>query len=658
MADATIGSLRVVLGADTAAFSDGLKKAGSDLEKFGANFNLIGAAITGALAGAVAGLGVAVAKTIKEADDLGKAAQKFGIPVEQLSAIKFAADLADVSFESLGKGLGKLSKAMLDGAINPSGEAAKGFKALGISVRDSSGQMKTTEDVFNDVAKKFSTMEDGAAKTALAIKLFGRSGADLIPLLNQGADGIKSLTDRAKALGIVVSGETAAAAEKFNDTLKDIHAASGALYLRIAESLLPSLQAIADLFVSSGQRGSAFQSIIQNLITQDDVNQVRQFVVYWTNLVAVFTALKAIGVAKTFDELKDALNKLDAVVVENQKRLDEFNRSLLSLGKAGAFDSLDNLNQLMEKVKRGFTTVNEEALKAKTALDSFLDSQRKAIAARIAEADSIGKAVGFKERWQAITEANTIAQNNNITISTAQRAAIEAVGNAAAAAAQKLSDAQMVQDALPQWALYEQQLNRINDALKRGGINADQAAILSRKAAEQTGQAWDIAASSITGSFASAFQNFGKTNEGMFKIGQAFGIAQAIINTYTAASKALATYPPPLSYVAAAAAIAQGLGYVASIRAQKFQGAAFGGSFKVPGGISSVDTKLVPMMLAPGERVDVTPASRASDGESRELIIPSIKPKDFFTGDVVREMVTAIDLWMKDGGTGIRISAR
>ena len=64
-------------------------------------------------------------------------------------------------------------------------------------------------------------MEDGAGKTALAIKLFGKSGADLIPLLNQGRAGIKELTDEAAKLGIVISTETAAKAEQFNDTLKN-----------------------------------------------------------------------------------------------------------------------------------------------------------------------------------------------------------------------------------------------------------------------------------------------------------------------------------------------------------------------------------------------------------------------------------------------------
>ena len=177
MADSIIGALRVVLGLDTAAFSSGAKEAQSTLDGLAKSFKTAFAGL--ALGTAAFQFTKAIQGAIDSADQLGKAAQKFGVPVEQLSALKYAADLADVSFESLGKGLGKLSKAMIDGISNPAGEAAKSFKALGLSLKDNDGNVKTSGDLFLDIADKFSKMEDGAAKTALAIRLFGRAGADL-----------------------------------------------------------------------------------------------------------------------------------------------------------------------------------------------------------------------------------------------------------------------------------------------------------------------------------------------------------------------------------------------------------------------------------------------------------------------------------------------
>ena len=191
MADSIVGALRVLLGLDTAAFSSGIKDATGQLNSFGNQFSTLAKRL--GIAAAATAFVYDIKRMIDSADELGKASQKFGIPVETLSALKYAANLADVSFESLSKGLGKLSKAMLSGAVDPTGEAAKNFKALGISVTDAGGNIRSTEAVFGDVAEKFSKMDDGATKTAMAIRIFGKSGADLIPLLNEGRTGIAGM---------------------------------------------------------------------------------------------------------------------------------------------------------------------------------------------------------------------------------------------------------------------------------------------------------------------------------------------------------------------------------------------------------------------------------------------------------------------------------
>ena len=115
---------------------------------------------------------------------------------------------------------------------------------------------------------------------------------------------------------------------------------------------------------------------------------------------------------------------------------------------------------------------------------------------------------------------------------------------------------------------------------------------------------------------------------------------------------------PPFSYIYVAGAIAAGLANVIKIQQQQPPSAAAGGSFRVPGGMMGVDTRTVSMNLAPGELIEVTPANKAGGSGDRTLLIPSISPKDFFTGDTVRHMVASIDQWMRDGGTGIRMVPR
>jgi hypothetical protein len=101
--------------------------------------------------------------------------------------------------------------------------------------------------------------------------------------------------------------------------------------------------------------------------------------------------------------------------------------------------------------------------------------------------------------------------------------------------------------------------------------------------------------SQLTGTFA-------KENKAMGIASKAFGIGQAIINTQIAITKALATLPPPASYAAVALAVAQGAASIATISMQKFK---TGGSLTVPGGVGGGDKVFTPLMLEPGEQVDV-----------------------------------------------------
>jgi hypothetical protein len=246
--NSVIGALRVDLGLNSAQFTTGLKNAQSALGKFGTiaarGFTAVAAAATVA-AGA---LGIAVKGAVDHADELGKAAQKAGVTVEALSRLEYAAKLSDISLESLTGGLQKLSKGMTDAAGGKGPAAA--FKALGIAVTDNQGALRDSGQVFGDIADRFSRMEDGATKTALAIQIFGRSGAEMIPLLNSGRDGLKAMADESDKLGATISTKTAKGAEKFNDTLTRIGQVMQGVVNKVMEAALPALQSLADKLAS------------------------------------------------------------------------------------------------------------------------------------------------------------------------------------------------------------------------------------------------------------------------------------------------------------------------------------------------------------------------------------------------------------------------
>ena len=117
-------------------------------------------------------------------------ADQTGIAANTLQAYVNAGKLAGVSQETIDKGLRRLAQSMRE-ADQGVATYKDSFDALGISVRATDGTFKTSQQVLGEVADKFATMENGATKAAIAMEIFGRSGASLINLLNGGAASLE-----------------------------------------------------------------------------------------------------------------------------------------------------------------------------------------------------------------------------------------------------------------------------------------------------------------------------------------------------------------------------------------------------------------------------------------------------------------------------------
>lgn len=245
---ALIGALRVSLGLDTAQYSKGFKTAATDMERFRRLAVRAGAAIGTALSGVA--IGAAIRGAVNHADALSKAAQKAGVAVQALSRLEYAAKLSDVSLESLTGGLQKLGKSMADAVAAPTSAAATAFKSLGIEITNANGTLRNSDVVLAEIAGKFARLEDGSTKTALAMQMFGKSGTEMIPLLNTGSAGLKSMADESDRLGATISSKTAKAAERFNDTWTTIGVTMQGVVNKIMEAALPALQSFADMLAS------------------------------------------------------------------------------------------------------------------------------------------------------------------------------------------------------------------------------------------------------------------------------------------------------------------------------------------------------------------------------------------------------------------------
>jgi hypothetical protein len=185
---------------------------------------------------------------INAMDEAGKAAQKVGTSVEKFSALTFAASQSDVSIETLQKSLAKLAL-QLDAAKTGSGAAAEAFKRINIDPR----KFDDPADALVALAERFASMPDGVNKSALAMQIFGKAGADMIPLLNQGREGIVALTEEAKKLGVVFSEEAALAAEQLNDNLDKLRTAGRGASAALATELVGPLTQITNAMTEAAK---------------------------------------------------------------------------------------------------------------------------------------------------------------------------------------------------------------------------------------------------------------------------------------------------------------------------------------------------------------------------------------------------------------------
>lgn len=140
----------------------------------------------GVVAGASAFVGM-VKGSIESAAEMKHLSEQTGVSVSALSALKGAAKLAGVDLQDAAMMASKLDKAMWQ-AQGGNVQAQSSFEKLGVKATDANGRLRDTESVLMDVAKRFEAMESGAAKTALAQELFGKTGSKMIPLLEQLAE--------------------------------------------------------------------------------------------------------------------------------------------------------------------------------------------------------------------------------------------------------------------------------------------------------------------------------------------------------------------------------------------------------------------------------------------------------------------------------------
>ena len=241
------GQLREVGNANLKALSEQFKDVGGKIEGVGRSLT----GVSTAAAGVVAGLGAAAYKAGQAADDLNTLSKVTGIGTEELQKYGYAADLVDVSVEAIAKSNKKLTKNAY-AAANGSKSQAEAFKAIGVSVTDANGNLRDSEDIFQDVITNLGKMTNETERDAIAQQLMGKSAAELNPLIEDGGKTYKMVADTLKKYDLdYVDQETLDKANQFNDQLDTMKLIGTVAFANISSQLAgylaPALEKVVDL---------------------------------------------------------------------------------------------------------------------------------------------------------------------------------------------------------------------------------------------------------------------------------------------------------------------------------------------------------------------------------------------------------------------------
>lgn len=329
------------------------------------------------------------AHALEAADQLGKMAQKTGVAVEQMSVFTYMAQQADVSQEDLGKGLAKLSKTM-DGLNKGDAEVAGAFKRIGLSAQDLAGL--GLDQILLKVANAQAGYADGAGKAAVMMALFGKSGANLIPLMNDLANGgFENAKKKLQELGLVISGDTARAAQDFNDSMKRLEMAAQGVTVQVAGTMLPGLtkaidglvaalagmpagaKAFSGTFLVVGSAATAATVAVRTLYTAiAGLGPIGLAVVAISALVSGMIALQAAQEEAHKKDLQDIAAK-GRMVQDGEKLVDQYQKEAQALEKAGS-----NKREAA-KHSKALKEIEEKLIEISPAYQQILKDETKGI---------------------------------------------------------------------------------------------------------------------------------------------------------------------------------------------------------------------------------------------------------------------------------------
>ena len=223
---------------------DGMKSSMNAMGSLGAS-SLALAGGFAAVAAAIVKVEKAMISMTKEsaafADNIITLSMQTGQSTQQLQEFAYASELIDVSVDTLQGSLTKLTNNMQD-TMNGTGNAKASFEALGVSVTNADGSMRSANDVFYETIDALGQVKNETERDAMSMDIFGRSAQDLNPLIIQGSKTIKAYADEAHNMGYVLDDEALSALGAVDDAYQRLQKTQEGVKNQLAVEFAPYLE--------------------------------------------------------------------------------------------------------------------------------------------------------------------------------------------------------------------------------------------------------------------------------------------------------------------------------------------------------------------------------------------------------------------------------
>lgn len=216
-----------------------------------------GAAVVGGATTAATGLTALATKSASTADTIDKMSQKIGVSRQAYQELDFICSQSGMDVNKLQNGMKSLVSAM-DGAASGTVSNVEQFKKLGVSVTDANGNLRNSEDVMWETMEALQNCGNETEKTRLATELFGKSGTEMMPLLNGASGSIEEMKNKAHDLGLVLGDEAIDNGVKLTDTMDQMKRSLSAVGTKLGAGLMPILQQVCQSVIDYTPQIQAF----------------------------------------------------------------------------------------------------------------------------------------------------------------------------------------------------------------------------------------------------------------------------------------------------------------------------------------------------------------------------------------------------------------